>query len=66
MDKQGNQETEAESCTHDWRITDTQLSRTMTLYWVICRKCGSRREVRSYAELTKLGVVTETKLVPRQ
>ena len=59
MDKQASDETEAEKCVHDWRITDSQLSRMMSIYWVICRKCGSRREVHSYAELLKLGAVKQ-------
>lgn len=65
MDKQGKEEVVAESCRHDWRITDTQMSGTMTLYWVICRRCGSRREVRSYAELATLGAVRQANIGTR-
>jgi len=59
MDKQGKEEAEAARCTHDWRITDTQMSGTMCIYWAICRRCGARRETHSYTELvgpTDIGV----------
>jgi hypothetical protein len=43
-----------EQCAHDWRTVDTVMSGTMSIYFVMCRRCGARRDVGSVDALNAL------------
>jgi hypothetical protein len=54
-------EPESSECVHDFRIIDSQLVRGVgPIFHVICRTCGTRKELTGMAALHAAGVSQKT------